>query len=311
MCNKRAAITGPTGSVGIYLIEELLDSGYDVTAICREKSARIKNMPKHERVRVVECNLDSLLGLQDVLGRGYDCFFHFGWDGTLVHDRQDLYRQVDNIRYSLDAVELANRIGCKVFVGAGSQSEFGHVNVKLSSTVPCNPDNGYGIAKLDAGRMSRIQCRHYGIKHIWCRIVSSYGAYDSVNTLVMGSITNFINGTSPAFTKGDQIWDFLYCKDLARMFRLLSERGEDGHVYCLGSGKSGYLRDYITAIRDIVNPKLAIRFGERGYYPNQIMHLETDLTEVIQAIGFLPEYSFEDGVKEICRKIRDGQGIWL
>lgn len=295
---KKVIITGPTGAVGVSLIQELIAHNIEVTAICRPASKRLSSIPKHPLVRIVECGVDQLLTLKDQLNHDYDAFYHFAWDGTYGDSRQDLYRQANNILYTLDAVHLAHAVGCSVFVGAGSQSEFGHVEGVLHPDMPCTPDNGYGIAKLDAGRMSRLECRKLGIRHEWCRIVSLYGPFDGQYTMVMSGIYKMLRGERPQYTKGDQVWDYIYSKDAARAFRLVAEKGKDGSIYCFGTGKPRLLKDYILAIRDAVNPEQEVGLGELPYYPNQVMHLEADISNLTEDTGFVPQYSFEEGIRE-------------
>lgn len=295
---KKVIITGPTGAVGVSLIQELIAHNIEVTAICRPASKRLSSIPKHPLVRIVECGVDQLLTLKDQLDHDYDAFYHFAWDGTYGDYRQDLYRQANNILYTLDAVHLAHAVGCSVFVGAGSQSEFGHVEGVLHPDMPCTPDNGYGIAKLDAGRMSRLECRNLGIRHEWCRIVSLYGPFDGQYTMVMSGIYKMLKGERPQYTRGDQVWDYIYSKDAARAFRLVAEKGKDGSVYCFGTGKPRLLKDYIMVIRDAVNPELEVGLGELPYYPNQVMHLEADISNLTEDTGFIPQYSFEEGIRE-------------
>ena len=295
---KKAIITGPTGAVGVSLIYELIANDIAVTVVCRPNSKRLGSIPKHDLVNIVECDVSNLLSLIESLPHDYDAFYHFAWDGTYGDSRQDLKRQANNILYTLDAVNLASNIGCKVFIGAGSQSEFGHVEGVLHPYMPCNPDNGYGIAKLDAGRMSRLECKKLGLRHEWCRIVSLYGPYDGVYTMVMSGIIKMLKGERPQYTKGEQIWDYIYSKDAARAFRLVAEKGKDGAIYCFGTGKTRKLRDFILAIRDAINPNLEIGLGEIDYYPNQVMHLEADIENLTEDTGFIPKYTFEEGIKE-------------
>ncbi|MFR1103974.1 MAG: NAD-dependent epimerase/dehydratase family protein [Acutalibacteraceae bacterium] len=296
---KKVIITGPTGSVGISLIEELIEKGIEITAICREHSDGIENIPKNHLIQVVECNLENLESLFGKLSCSYDAFYHLGWDGTYGEARRDLRRQIKNVLYSVDAVELAHRLGCKVFVGAGSQSEFGHVDGILHPDLPCNPDNGYGVGKLMAGQMTRLKCKEYGIRHEWVRIVSMYGPHDRTYTMVMSSILKMLKGERVQFTKGDQIWDYIYNKDAARAFRMVAENGKDGSIYLFGTGKPRKLREYICMIRDAVDPNLEIGLGELDYYPNQVMHLEADISNLTADTGFIPQYSFEDGIREM------------
>lgn len=302
---KKVIITGPTGAVGVSLIQELIAHNIAVTAVCRPASKRLGSIPRHLLVEIVECGVDQLLTLQDRLPHDYDAFYHFAWDGTYGDSRQDLYLQARNILYTLDAVHLAHALGCSVFVGAGSQSEFGHVEGVLHPNMPCAPDNGYGIAKLDAGRMSRLECRKLGIRHEWCRIVSLYGPFDGQYTMVMSGIYKMLKGERPQYTKGDQVWDYIYSKDAARAFRLVAEKGKDGSIYCFGTGKTRLLRDYILAIRDAVNPELEVGLGELPYYPNQVMHLEADISNLTADTGFVPAYTFEEGIRETVAWARE------
>ena len=295
---KKVIITGPTGAVGVSLIQEMIGRGIAVTAVCRPASHRLNSLPKSPLVDIVECSVEDLLSLSDKLPHDYDAFYHFAWDGTYGASRQDLYLQARNIIYTLDAVHLAKALGCSVFIGAGSQSEFGHIEGVLHPDMPCNPDNGYGIAKLDAGRMSRLECAKLGIRHEWCRIVSLYGPYDGMYTMVMSGIISMLRGERPRYTKGEQVWDYIYSKDAARAFRLVAEKGQDGAIYCFGTGKTRMLKDFIYAIRDAIDPNIEVGIGELDYYPNQVMHLEADISNLTEDTGFVPEYSFEEGIRE-------------
>ena len=295
---KKAIITGPTGAVGVSLINELLSHNYKVTAVCRRHSKRISSIPLSKKVKIIECNQSDLLTLANELDHNYDYFYHFSWDGTYGDSRQNVSLQMENINATLVAVELAKILNCKAFIGAGSQSEFGHVDGVLHPFMPCNPDNGYGIAKLAAGQLSRILCQQYGIKHIWCRIVSLYGPYDGTHTLIMSTILKLLRKERLLFTKGEQIWDYIYNKDAAKAFRLVAEKGKDGSIYCFGSGKTRLLKDYIKVLGDAIDKDAVLNFGVLDYFPNQVMHLEPDINNLIEDTGFRPTYSFEEGIRE-------------
>lgn len=146
---KRAIITGATGMIGITLINYLLEKDIEILAIIRKNSRRKINLPNNKNLKIIECDLNELCKL-DLEEKNYDTFYHFAWDGTFGEDRNNLYKQDLNIKYTLDAVELANKLGCKTFIGAGSQAEYGRVDGLISNNTPTNPENGYGIAKFAA-----------------------------------------------------------------------------------------------------------------------------------------------------------------
>lgn len=301
---KVAVVTGPTGAVGTALIDELIANQVKVYAVCRQNSTRTDVLPKHSLVNVIFCDLQETAKLTELISEPCDMFFHLAWEGTYGASRDDLEIQLKNVSYMLDAVKVAHKLGCQVFLGAGSQAECGRVEGKISPDTPCFPTTGYGIAKLSACLMSRAMCKQLGIRHEWCRILSMYGANDKNYTMVMSSICRMLDGEYTKYTKGEQIWDYIYNKDAARAFYLAAEKGKDGAVYCLGSGQTRRLCDYIYAIRDAVNPDLPIGIGELAYYPNQVMYLQADLSNLTADTGFVPRYSFEEGIRETVDWVR-------
>lgn len=295
---KKIIITGPTGSIGLALIKQCIQNNIQVTAVCRPGSGRIQRIPEDERVQVVECPLNRLADLEEQLDSGYDVFYHFGWDGTFGNSRNNMQGQLTNIQYTLDAVELADKLKCRAFIGAGSQAEYGRVEGLLSAATPVNPENGYGIAKLCAGQMSRILCRQKNIRHIWTRILSIYGPGDGEATMVMSTIGKLLKGEVPDFTKSEQMWDYLYSEDAAKALFLLGDKGQDGKTYCIGSGQAKPLREYIETIRDSINPEAALGIGNIPYSDKQVMYLCADIQELKNDTGFTVDYTFEDGVKK-------------
>lgn len=301
---ENVIITGPTGAIGMALMQLLINRNIRVTAICHRGSKKIDRIPFSKKIKIVECNLDEIKSLENVLEPNYDIFYHLAWDCTTGDSRNDIDAQVKNIQYTIDAVEVAAKLGCRKFIGAGSQAEYGRYEGMLNADVPTFPENGYGSAKLCAGQMSRIRCRQLGMEHIWTRILSVYGPYDGEKTMVMSLIRQLLNGQRPKCTKGEQIWDYIYSKDAANALYLLAERGIDGKIYCIGSGKGIPLAEYMRMIRDSINPKLEIGIGDIPYGNKQVMYLWADISELKHDVGFEPVYSFEKGIKETIEWMR-------
>ncbi len=301
---KRAVLTGPTGAIGRALCWELAKSGIQVYAVCRPESSRAASLPEHPGVIRVDCDIAELEKLPERIPGGADAFFHFAWAHTIGPGRNDMPAQIHNIRYTIDAVQAAAALGCKVFIGAGSQAEYGRVEGVIKPETPCFPENGYGIAKLSAGFMSRIECQKYGIDHIWTRILSVYGPGDGPATMISGTIRQLLAGEKPTLTAGVQMWDYLYSEDAARAFHAIAVHGVGGKTYVLGSGTARPLKEYIEQLRDTIDPSLPLEFGEIPYGPLQVMHLQADITELQKDTGFAPEIPFELGIQHTINSIR-------
>lgn len=294
---KRAIVTGATGAIGTALVSSLAKSGTEVLVIARKGSKRNVNIPDDPLVSVIYCPLEELKNLNNDTGKQYDVFYHLAWAGTTGAERNDMQLQNRNVSYALDAVALARRFGCHSFVGAGSQAEYGRTEGNLRPDTPVSPETGYGIAKLCAGQMTREYAHQLGMRHIWVRVLSVYGPYDTEGSMVMSTIRQLKKNQVPEFTRAEQMWDYLYSVDAGRAFAALGEKGVDGKIYVLGSGNARPLSEYIEAIRDICAPGAPIAIGARPYARNQVMYLCADISDVMRDTGWKPEVSFEDGIR--------------
>ena len=303
-----AIVTGPTGVVGSALCARLLREGIRVYAVVRPQTKRINALP--EGVNVVPCDMEEYELLPKLIGCKVDAFFHLAWGNTIGSGRNDMYAQNANVRYSLDAVRAAIKLKCSVFVGIGSQAEYGRVEDKLTPQTPCFPENGYGMAKLCAGQMTRVACEQAGIRHEWVRILSVYGPNDNSKSVISLVIRKLLRGEKPALTEGEQKWDYLFSEDAADALWRVAKYGKHGAVYPLGGGHACSLRTYIEILRDEIDPMLELGFGEIPYGPYQVMYLEADITALQQDTGFVKMTSFREGIKQTIEQIKRDEHIW-
>lgn len=308
--NRRIVITGPTGAIGRALIDFCISQGNHVLLIVREDSKRIADLPVSEYVSVLYSDIteyDSVVIPKE--NPGYDAFIHLAWMGTVGDARNDMELQTKNIAGTISAVRLAKRLGCNLFIGAGSQAEYGRVEGYLNSDTPTLPENGYGMAKLCAGQMSRVLCEQMGMKHIWLRVLSIYGPYDGEMSMVMSAINSFVNKKEISFTKGEQKWDYLFNRDAAKMIYKILRSGKHGKIYCIGSGRERMLKEYIQDIYFAVAEEHAqesdIGIGKRPYADKQVMFLCADIKELEEDIGTVEVTPFSEGIKETVEWFRN------
>lgn len=302
---RRVIITGVTGVVGMALVNKCIEMGIEAVLLVNPDSRRLGRIPDDPPIRVVKCGLEEFtnIGAEDLdlkeisPGQYADVMFHLAWCGTFGDARNDKPLQDKNEKYALDAVRLAHRIGCTVFVGAGSQAEYGRVSGALTADTPCDPENEYGRAKLRASASTRELCHELGMRHVWPRILSIYGPFDGEKTMVMSLISQLLARQKPRLTKGEQIWDYLYADDVADAFMLLAQKGKDGGIYPIGSGDPRPLREYIEIIRDSIDPSLPLGFGEVPYSDKQVMYLCADISKLHEDTGFTPKVNFEEGIR--------------
>lgn len=307
---KRVVVTGATGAIGMALLDKLIKENIEVVVLVNPGSHRNEILPEHMLIHKVECgisdygevDINKLFSDHGVALDGFDTWYHLAWMGASGPGRNDTILQLKNVEGLLKAIELAEKIGCKTFVGAGSQAEYGPSNQPLGENSNTNPIMGYGIAKLCAGKLGRLKAEQLGIKFIWTRIFSVYGPFDGENTMIMSGIRSMLNGDVPGFTKGEQQWDYLFSRDAAGILYRLSEVGEHGRIYPIGRGKTKALSMYIETICNVMKNEFSVEakanLGAVSYGENQVMFLCADLTSTLEAIGDYDFTPFDEGIKE-------------
>lgn len=303
---KKVIITGATGMIGNALLNECLKKNIEILAIVRPNSKNINRIPKSPLIKICECDLENIKNI-DFSGYGsdWDVFYHFAWNFTSSQYRNDVKLQYQNIEYTLDTLEISKKLGCKKYVGAGSQAEYGFLNLdKIAPDSPANPITAYGIAKLAAGKMALLWAEQNKMDCIWARIFSVYGKYDLSTTMISSSISKILKGEKTSFTAGIQLWDYLYSSDAGKAFYLIGEKSTGSKVYCIGSGKTRPLREYIKIMGKKINPSVNLGIGQIPYNNDKIVNLCADITSLICDTGFTPLIDFDKGIEKTIQFVK-------
>lgn len=281
--------------LGVALINECISNGDTVLAIAREGSARLDRLPKHERVHVECADLNSLESIKGD-GNPYDVFYHFAWGYTAKNERDLPLAQENNIRTALEAVNLAKKLGCVRFVGAGSQAEYGKYSCTISEDMPAAPISAYGIAKYSACMLSSNMCKQLGIKHIWARVFSVYGCNDNEGTMLNYAIDQFMEGKVAYFSAATQDWNYLFETDAGRLFYLLGSRDIEDGIYNVAGNETKPLRQYIKQVAtkfenskcEFASEVSAVVYGIRP---------STD--KCYRVLDYTPQVSFDEGIERV------------
>lgn len=293
------AITGATSSIGVSLVKTCLESGCTVIAFVHKNSQHTERLPKSDRLYLRELDLADMQ--KDIhLNGSCDAFFHLAWCGTDKASRENPDLQQNNIGYTLNALRLAKHLGCKKFIGAGSQAEYGpHKHALLSPKDKVCPNTAYGISKYAAGQLGAALARQLGIDFFWVRVFSVYGRYDREETMLRSALIQMKRGENCQFTEGTQIWDYLHSDDAAKAFFLIGKNAMGSRVYCLGCGKKKQLKDYIIEMKNAINPQLNLKFGEIPFKPGEAIGIYADISSLQEDTGWTPEINFASGIRNI------------
>lgn len=300
LAGRRVFLTGTTGFVGSYVLEQLAsDTEREVAALVRPGADRSSiNGKALARTQLIEGDLTDIGSIRERLARfAPDTVVNCAWDGVGPRDRDDV-RQLGNIRTSIDLLELSADVGARNWIGFGSQAEYGPHVAAIRETDATRPSTLYGACKLSVSHLASLCASQRQLRFVWLRIFSTYGPRDHLRWLIPYVTIALLKGERPVLTEGRQHWDYVHVSDIAAAVEAVVDDVDAEGVYNVGSGKVVTVRRIVERIRDLIDPGLPVGFGELLYRPDQVMHLEADIGRLHRATGWSPRIDLNHGLAE-------------
>ena len=299
---KKAIVTGASGFIGSELCNYLTENGVLVYAVLRSEGSYLEQFRDNDLIIPIYCDMENVVSLYRKITEEADVFYHLAWAGISGKDRENYKLQLQSIKWTMDAVTVADKLGCKRFVGAGTLAEIDVNNYSsLDGSTP-NLASEYGAAKISAHYMSKALCNSLHIDHLWGIISNAYGENDKSTNFINFASDLIVSDKSADFTDGEQWYDFVHVHDVAKGLYCIGENGKSNYSYYIGSGYSRKLKDFIIEMRDILKPGKQLNLGAVPF--NGISSsIETfDCSKLMEHTGYLSQISFAEGIKKIKEK---------
>jgi nucleoside-diphosphate-sugar epimerase len=281
------------------LTRQLVKQGAEVSILVRPDSDLWRLESAVEHVNVIRTDLSDIDDAAPALKTSApEIVFHLAWHGVGSADRNDP-GQVRNVTGSLKLFDMVRQVGCRCWVGVGSQAEYGsHHDGALTEEISTRPVTMYGVSKLAVGMLTRQLCSLAGMRYLWFRLLATYGPKDDERHLIPAVIRQLLAAKRPALTPGEQRWDYLYVEDAAEaIWRAATDPTVQG-VFNLGSGEAYAVREIVERVRDMIDPSLPLGFGEVQTRADQIMYLQADISKLCAATDWMPRITLDNGLKK-------------
>lgn len=329
---ERVLITGASGFIGSFIVEEALQRGMEVWAAVRKSSSR--EWLQDDRIHFIELNLSSEDDLkQQLKDHVFDYVVHAAGVTKCLKKEQFYQVNTEGTRHLVHAL-LALQMPLKRFVYLSSLSIFGAIReeqpyLPIREDDEPQPNTEYGKSKLAAEAILKessaplpLERLGEAFPYIILRPTGVYGPREKDYFLMVKSIQSHTD-FSVGFKRQDIT--FVYVKDVVQAVFLAMERGKTGRCYFLSDGQvyqSSTFSDLI--LRELGNPwclrikapiwvlRVVTFFGEQvGRITGKISALnndkyhilkqrnwQCDIQPAIDELGYQPQYQLERGVKE-------------
>ncbi len=302
---KSVIITGADGFVGSYTTEYFLNQGIEVLALGRKATpVRLKH---HDKMVYRQCDItDRSNIIKAAAGKKYDAFIHFAWDGA-ADKRKDYNVQMKNAIDTVECLKAAKETGCDRFVGAGSIMEYEvEAAIHTDGTRP-GMAYIYGIGKHTAHCLCKPVAAELGIDFIWPMITNAYGPGEFTDRFVNSTLKKIIRKEDLQFTAATQNYDFVYVKDVARAFYLITTKGRPFSEYMIGSGNARPLKEFIIEMKENLAKDATLCFGDIPFTGTDMPLEVFSIKRLKEDCGFIPETDFATGTAITMEWLKEQQ----
>ena len=246
----KVMVTGGTGFVGSHLIDRLLASGHEVTALVRSpaKAAGLEA----RGVRLVKGDLHDEAAIREAV-RGQDVVYHVA---ALVaaRDEAEFFRaNRDGTANIVRAMEQLAPYARLVHVSSLAAAGPAALGVPRTAQHPESPVTMYGRSKNAAEQV----VRQSHLPWVIARPPAVYGPRDRDNFLQVFKLVR--SGFAPVFGDGSQELSLVYAPDLARSLELIgSTPGIESRAYFTNHPEIVSTADFVRRIGKLMGRNVRI-----------------------------------------------------
>jgi nucleoside-diphosphate-sugar epimerase len=261
---KKVLVTGATGFIGNYVINELLKKGHKViaTSTSREKA---RSHEWYDKVEFIPCDFKTIAftgNLYNFFNKP-DILIHLAWEG-LPNYKSDFHLEENLPRqYSFLRNLVVN--GLNDITITGTCFEYGMQAGCLSEDLPSMPSNSYAMAKDKLRLLLTELKKDYPFELKWVRLFYMYGKGQSSNSL-FSQLQSALDRGDNVFnmSPGDQLRDYLEVTKVAQYIVAIGmQRIEAGIINCC-SGKPIQVKELVMDYLKERNAHIKLNLG---YYP--------------------------------------------
>lgn len=308
--NRNVFVTGASGLLGSWMVEELMKKGAQVTCLVRDwvPGSKLISSGMINRTNVVHGPLEDYELLVRALNEyEIDTVFHLAAQ-TIVGtaSRSAISTFEANIRGTwnlLEACRVNHKLIQRILVASSDKAYGPHDNLPYTEEMALQGRYPYDVSKSCADLIAQSYFHTYKMPITITRCVNLFGGGDmSFNRLVPGTILSALRDERPLIrSNGKFIRDYFYVLNAVDGYLKLAEKMPDesinGEAFNFGYGKP-------VSVLELVDEILTI-MGKRALEPiilneasNEIIDQFLDCSKAQNLLGWEPQYDREAGLRQ-------------
>lgn len=304
--DKKILVTGGSGFLGTHYINELVSRGADVYTTVHHSPLQVNEDIKRQVTIFNGIDLSRINECKRVT-EGMDYVIHSA--GKILHPstvRTDVQVTLSQLTLVTNLLEASYKNGVKKFFDLNSSTGYPDRPYPIKEhqfweQEPYIAYYGYGWMRRYREKVMEHISHISDMDIIIGRGSAIFGPHDNFDLktchVVPALIKRCLNGEDPFVIWGspDVVRDFMYVKDVINANLLLLEKGQSMSSVNVGYGESITIEQIVDTILKVTGLTPKIEWDNSK--PTTIPFRMVD-TEKLKNLGFVPQYTFEDGIRE-------------
>lgn len=315
----KVVITGGTGFIGTHILSNLRNQGCDITALVRDDD--IIRGPKARQVRGDIRNVNAVERLY--FEGDPDLVLHFAAIAPVGHAYKAPLQAIEvNTMGTATLLEVHRRLCPSVpIILTSSDKAYGSVDYSFRERIKPLTENDtpycshpYDASKYAADIITRAYINAYELKAYITRPANVYGPGDThFNRLIPYALRcALLNEKMALRSDGSSIRHYLYIGDIVRAYLETIDKIFDGTLYP-GVYNISYkdtdksVLEVLAVIDNVLGTKLQYEVISKLGHETQ--HLLIEGSKFVEATGWVPTVSFEDGIERTAEWMNTYLGL--
>lgn len=302
-------VTGADGFIGSHLVEGLVRSGANVTAMAMYNSFDshgwlddIKPEVRRE-IQMVRGDVRDPSLMRRLIAR-QDVVFHLAALIAIPHSYASPQSYVEtNVIGTLNVLEAARSSSVQRVVHTSTSEVYGTaLTMPITETHPLQGQSPYSASKIGADMMATSFALSFNLPIAILRPFNTFGPRQSERAIIPTVLRQALDDRVDEIKVGDvsPIRDFTYVNDTASAFMFIgrSENIEFGHPYNAGTGHAVTISEMIETALELVNCRKAVKQDPLRTRPvdSEVRALLADPSQFSTATGWRAQTSLSKGL---------------
>jgi GDP-4-dehydro-6-deoxy-D-mannose reductase len=309
----RVLITGITGFAGSHLADYILQNhpGVEVHGLVRWRSRLENILHLKNKIKLNEADLKDIVSLKKCLEEVKpDHIFHLAAQ-SFVPTSWRCPAETFTInavgQINLFEAVLSLKMTPKIHV-AGSSEEYGLAlpdEMPMKETSPLRPLSPYAVSKVAQDFLAYQYFKSYGLKTVRTRGFNHTGPRRG-EVFICSSFAKQIaeiekKKRESVISVGnlEAKRDFTDVRDTVRAYWLSLEKGKEGEVYNIGSGKSFSMKEVLDMLLSMASINIKVEVDPERLRPSDVPILISDCTKFTQLTGWKPKIPFQQSLQDL------------